>query len=54
MFRHITKETPDISISNNNNLKQILNNDVDYVKYYRSKWSTKNFKDNLYNIINNV
>ena len=54
MFRHIIKETPNISISSGLNLKQIMDNGVNDVLYYRSKWNNTEFKDNLYNVIFNL
>jgi hypothetical protein len=54
MFRHITTETPNISISNNFNLKQIMDSGLDNVRYYRSKWNNIKFRDNLYSIITNL
>ena len=54
MFRHITNETPKISISSGLNLKQIMDNGINDVLYYRSKWNNVEFKDNLYNVIINL
>lgn len=48
MFRHITNETPNISIYNLN-MKQILNNGINDILYYRNKWNHSKFKDNLFN-----
>lgn len=54
MFRHITKQTPNISIKSNLSLKQIMDNGIDDVKFYRKEWSNLNFKDNLYKIISSL
>lgn len=51
MFRHITSETPEISITNNFTLKQIMNAGIENVLFYRNKWSHELFKDNFFNII---
>lgn len=54
MFRHIINETPNISVSNNLNLKQIMDNGIDNIIYYRNKWSNDTFKNNLLNILNKI
>lgn len=51
MFRHITSETPEISITNNFTLKQIMNSGIENVLFYRNKWRHELFKDNFFDII---
>jgi hypothetical protein len=51
MFRHITSETPEISVTNNFSLKEIMESGLESVLGYRKKWSHQLFKDNFFNII---
>jgi hypothetical protein len=51
MFRHITSETPEISVTNNLTLEQIMNSGIKNVLFYRNKWSHELFKNNFFNII---
>lgn len=51
MFRHIVKETPNISISNNLTLKDILDLGTENVNFYKNKWNHTNFKNNIYKIL---
>jgi hypothetical protein len=51
MFRHITSETPEMSITNNFTLKQIMNSGIENVLFYRNKWRHELFKDNFFDII---
>jgi hypothetical protein len=47
MFRHIIKETPEISVTNSS-LKQILEQGTRCVKHYKEQWSHDKFKDVFY------
>jgi len=52
MFRHITKERPDMSIVNYKG--DYKNLDLDSVKYFRQKWSNQNLRDKFYQVLTTI
>jgi hypothetical protein len=49
MFRHLRAERPQISIDQNN-IPDIINLGLEPVKFFREKWSHKNFRNKFFDI----